>query len=55
MHPASLREYIAGDGWAMLLLPVAMSGRSYASPHWRIVALEPCSERVPPCSEHGDA
>ena len=40
MHPASLREYVAGDGWAMLLLPVAMSGRSYASPHWRIVALE---------------
>jgi hypothetical protein len=39
MHPASLREYAAGDDWAMLLLPLAMSGRSYASPHWRIVSL----------------
>jgi hypothetical protein len=39
MHPASLREYVAGDDWAMLLLPLAMSGRSYASPHWRIVSL----------------
>jgi hypothetical protein len=39
MHPASLREYVAGDDWAMLLLPVAMSGRSYASAHWRVVTL----------------
>jgi hypothetical protein len=28
MHRASLKEYLAGDDWAMLLLPQAMSGRS---------------------------
>jgi hypothetical protein len=39
MHPSSQREYLAGDDWAMLLLPQAMSGRSYASPHWRPVSL----------------
>ncbi len=39
MHPASLREYVAGDGWAMMLEPLAIAGRSYASAHWRMVAL----------------
>jgi hypothetical protein len=39
MHRASLQDYLAGDDWAMLLLPQAVSGRSYSSPHWRIVSL----------------
>ena len=39
MRPSSLREYLSVVPLTMLLLPVAMSGRSYTSPHWRVVKL----------------
>lgn len=39
MHPSSLREQLSVVPLALLLLPLAMSGRSYASPHWRVVKL----------------
>ena len=39
MHPSSLREYLCHGPLTLLLLPIAMSGRNYASPHWRIVSL----------------
>jgi hypothetical protein len=35
MRPCSVREHPDG----LLLLPRAMSGRNYASPHWRVVTL----------------
>jgi hypothetical protein len=39
MHGASVREYTDGDGWALVLLPRALSGHTYKSPHWRVVSL----------------
>jgi hypothetical protein len=41
MRPCSVQEHQGPppDGFALLLLPLAMSGRSYASAHWRVVKL----------------